>query len=86
MSPVETALIILIGVQIFLIVVLMAGMIVILFALKKSVDRVNHILGNVENMTDNFGATLKAGVTGLTMLAGKMGTAQLNKILGRKKS
>lgn len=86
MSPIETALVVLIGIQIFIFVVIMIGMIIILFALKKSVDRVNHILGNVENMTDNFGSTLKAAASGLAMLSGKVATNQISKILGRKKS
>ncbi len=88
MSPLESVLVILVGVQIFLFVILVVGMIILLLAFKKSIDKVNQILGNVENLTDDFGTTLRSAVTGLAMLAGKMGVDSVKRIIssrGRKK-
>lgn len=88
MAPLETALVILVAVQIFLFVILAVGMILLLLAFKKSIDKVNQILGNVENLTDDFGATFRSAVTGLAMLAGKMGVDSVRRIIsskGRKK-
>ena len=83
MTPVETALVVLVIILVILLLVLVVGMIVMLLTLRRVLGQVSKILGNIDGLTADFGATLKAAVTGLALLAGKMGSEQLNKVFKR---
>lgn len=84
MNPLETALVILVGVEIFLFVILVVGMIILLLAFKKSIDKINQILGNVEQISENFGSTLKTALASLVMLTGRAGVERVRRIIHRK--
>lgn len=59
MSPLETALVVLISIWSIIFVVVGIFLIVLLISVKKALDKINKILKTTENVTEGVGVPLK---------------------------
>ncbi len=78
MTPVETALLILVSIWSLIFIVLAIGLIIILYQVKKAVDKVNRILANAEDVTEGVSAPLKMAAATLKNWFGKSHKHQIS--------
>ena len=72
MSPLETALVVLVSLWTLIFVVVAIAMVVLLFGLKKALDKINNILSQGEQVAEGFGTISKIGASGIGALLLKM--------------
>lgn len=79
MTPVEIALIILVSIWSFIFVIVAVGLIIILYQVKKAIDKVNKIIQTAENVTEGVGTPLKMAAEGIRSWLNKKGSTHKSK-------
>lgn len=71
MTPVDTALVILVSIWSFIFIIIAIGLIIVLYQVKKAIDKINRILANAEDVTEGVSAPLKMAAATLKSWLGK---------------
>ena len=79
MTPVEIALVVLVSIWSLIFIIVAVGLIIVLYQVKKAIDKINKILQTAEDMTEGVGTPLKMAAEGLKSWLNKKSNSRKSK-------
>ncbi len=86
MTPLETALVILISIWTIIFILVGVGMIILFFQIRRAVTKVNHILQTTEDIAERVEIPIRTISAGILGFVGKMSAQGITNFLKSKTS